>query len=279
MTDHKTIREALDALKGIIFYAEQGGALSEYGIKLADTSFKTLEAALDRIEAKHTAHEDYTDDVDVFKYIREKQGLGHFTHPAIVKLFDMAKAQTDDEVREAIKSVKEMFIVRESNREELSDKYWEKADKAMKTLIRAATAPKNVDGLVKALEDIKKATLRTDETDRNIVYGCGVIAEKALSSNLDHANLKADIDINDISIGDKITYRDGAVGEVFQIVEKVYDGINHSHEENILYTARFFVKIGNGGERYYTHRKDGVCTLEPSGDIVSIDKKEKACPE
>jgi hypothetical protein len=95
MTDHKTIREALE------FYADRQGIIHTDAGKLvgncAAPAKKAL-AALDRIEAKHTAHEDYTDDVDVFKYIREKQGLGHFTHPAIVNLFDMAKAQTDDAV-------------------------------------------------------------------------------------------------------------------------------------------------------------------------------------
>lgn len=94
MTDHKTIREALDTAKD---YVER------YGDSRKDAhyidQFDEALAALDRIEAKTTAHEDYTEDVDVFKYIREKQGIGHFTHPAIVKLFDMAKSQAvrDDE--------------------------------------------------------------------------------------------------------------------------------------------------------------------------------------
>ena len=35
--------------------------------------------------------EDYTDDADVFEYIRDKQARGYFTHPAIVKLMVMAQ--------------------------------------------------------------------------------------------------------------------------------------------------------------------------------------------
>lgn len=46
--------------------------------------------------------EDYTEDKDVFEYLREKQALGYFTHPAIVKLMWMAQPpQATDAQRKA----------------------------------------------------------------------------------------------------------------------------------------------------------------------------------
>lgn len=46
--------------------------------------------------------EDYTEDKDVFEYLREKQALGYFTHPAIVKLMRMAPPpQATDAQRKA----------------------------------------------------------------------------------------------------------------------------------------------------------------------------------
>lgn len=41
-------KDAIEALKSVIFYATEGGAISEYGRRSATSAFKTLETALTR---------------------------------------------------------------------------------------------------------------------------------------------------------------------------------------------------------------------------------------
>lgn len=118
--------------------------------------------------------------------------------------------------------------------------------------------------------------------DQNAIWSVGTsnkprITLKTLETLIHAASLREPlgnegwrpIDINTLSIGDRIKYRDGECGEILNIVEKVIDGINYPSDENFLHKARFFVRMDNGGERYYTHRADGVCMEEASTDIVS----------
>lgn len=79
------------------------------------------------------------------------------------------------------------------------------------------------------------------------------------------------IDINEISKGDRIRYRDGKIGQVFAIEAKVFDGAL-GWKEDVVVQARFMVHLEGGGGRYTTHRRDGVSHSEAASDIVGIRK-------
>jgi len=81
------------------------------------------------------------------------------------------------------------------------------------------------------------------------------------------------IDINDISEGDRVAYRDGKTGIVRTIATKIIDG---TRQPRRTAQARFMVDLDGGGGRYHTHRRDGVSHVEAAGDIVAIIKKDSA---
>lgn len=83
------------------------------------------------------------------------------------------------------------------------------------------------------------------------------------------------VHIKDIKIGTRVKFRDGKTGEVFKICEVVIDGVNFPCDEKIPAKSRLFIKIDNGGERYYTYRSDGISDLDPFADIILIMTEDK----
>lgn len=78
------------------------------------------------------------------------------------------------------------------------------------------------------------------------------------------------VDINAIEIGSTITHADGRRGVVYQICEKVIDGINQPSTAGILASVRLFITYKDTGESYDTYRQDGRSKNFANNDIVSI---------
>lgn len=106
--------------------------------------------------------EDYTEDKDVFEYLREKQALGYFTHPAIVKLMWMAQPpQATDAQRQAaldILNKVEYYVLKHDPRSGIKDP----CDKAM---------------LNRAQIDTIKAALQSPAVPREVVEKLRQIAQ------------------------------------------------------------------------------------------------------
>ena len=73
------------------------------------------------------------------------------------------------------------------------------------------------------------------------------------------------VNINDITVGTVLKFKDGVIGTVYDIVEKVYDCINYIREDNKLAMARLFVSTG-AGARYHTYRVLRVAFAMICGD-------------
>lgn len=82
----------------------------------------------------------------------------------------------------------------------------------------------------------------------------------------------APIDINDIEIGSRVVFRNGLFGEVFDLTDKHYDGINHTYEDRHICQARIWINHKRG-QSYHTYRHDGISHTDAAFDIVNIKPK------
>ena len=73
------------------------------------------------------------------------------------------------------------------------------------------------------------------------------------------------VDITNIKIGSKLSYRNGKDSIVFDISDIVNDGINGGISQ-----CRIWANITGAKGIYHTYRKDGVSHYEPGYDIVKI---------
>ena len=77
------------------------------------------------------------------------------------------------------------------------------------------------------------------------------------------------VDITDVKIGSKLTYRNGKDSIVYDVSDVVNDGINGGVAQ-----CRIWANVIGGKGVYHTYRKDGVSHYESGYDIVKIKPTE-----
>lgn len=122
---------------------------------------------------------------------------------------------------------------------------------------------------------IKSLSLLSEKLESELRRDCdSIIVDIAIqeleSLQAENAELRKQsewisVDITNIKIGSKLSYRNGKDSIVFDISDIVNDGINGGISQ-----CRIWANITGAKGIYHTYRKDGVSHYESGYDIVKI---------